>query len=356
GHQVWFATGRDRQGTVEQAGLPFVDAGLTLDEATAELTARYPESSEVAPRGQQAVHALRLLVYVYAPRMVESLLEPSRQWQPDAIVYDLTAFAGPLLAVLLGRPAVSHSVGPALPVTLMRKVETALSPLWQSYGLTVSPAAGTLVGPRVETWPAALQLPGTSVARQSWPVRTVVAPAGSEPAASVADRGDRPRVHVTFGTVYDEPVADEPAILEHVLGSLENEPYDITATSASADTRRPSDIRWVPRSEALPACDIVVCHAGVGTVLRALASGLPLVLLPRDADHIQVAEGCVRAGVATRVPTREASPDKLRAAIRTALRSTGLRNKARGLQRQLAEMPSPAELVPAIEALARDEE
>jgi UDP:flavonoid glycosyltransferase YjiC (YdhE family) len=38
--------------------------------------------------------------------------------------------------------------------------------------------------------------------------------------------------------------------------------------------------RWVPQDEVLARARAVVCHGGYGTLLGALAHGLPLVVLP----------------------------------------------------------------------------
>jgi UDP:flavonoid glycosyltransferase YjiC (YdhE family) len=56
--------------------------------------------------------------------------------------------------------------------------------------------------------------------------------------------------------------------------------------------------RWFQLAALLPHCDAVVCHAGSGTTLAALAAGLPLVLVPQGADQFTNADACQRAGVA----------------------------------------------------------
>jgi UDP:flavonoid glycosyltransferase YjiC (YdhE family) len=68
--------------------------------------------------------------------------------------------------------------------------------------------------------------------------------------------------------------------------------------------------RWVPQAEALARAKLVVCHGGSGTVLGALAAGLPLVILPLFADQPANAERLARAGAA-----RAVTPGELREAI-----------------------------------------
>lgn len=52
--------------------------------------------------------------------------------------------------------------------------------------------------------------------------------------------------------------------------------------------------RWVDQYEVLPKVRAVICHGGAGTVLGALASGTPSVVIPFFADQPFNAE-CVAA-------------------------------------------------------------
>ncbi|MDQ3675606.1 MAG: glycosyltransferase, partial [Actinomycetota bacterium] len=41
--------------------------------------------------------------------------------------------------------------------------------------------------------------------------------------------------------------------------------------------------RYIPQTLLLPVCDVVASHAGSGTVLAALAHGIPQLCLPQAA-------------------------------------------------------------------------
>ena len=45
--------------------------------------------------------------------------------------------------------------------------------------------------------------------------------------------------------------------------------------------------RVIPQSLLLPRCSAVVSHGGSGTLLAALAHGLPQVCLPQAADQLR---------------------------------------------------------------------
>src|SRR4029079_17014909 len=44
-------------------------------------------------------------------------------------------------------------------------------------------------------------------------------------------------------------------------------------------------VDWVSYSRTMPLCDAVVCHAGHGTVVRSLASGVPVVACGHAGDQ-----------------------------------------------------------------------
>ena len=84
--------------------------------------------------------------------------------------------------------------------------------------------------------------------------------------------------------------------------------------------RQPSNVhieRFLLPSQVLPRCAAVVSHGGSGSVVGALAHGLPMVLLPLGADQPLNARRCETLGVARVLDSLTATP----AAVRDALTS-----------------------------------
>ena len=81
-------------------------------------------------------------------------------------------------------------------------------------------------------------------------------------------------------------------------------------SESSSSSRRPRCSR---------SCAAVVSHGGSGTVLGALAAGLPLVLLPQGADQFENAARCERAGAAVVLDPDEVTGDAVAAAVRLVL-------------------------------------
>ena len=71
---------------------------------------------------------------------------------------------------------------------------------------------------------------------------------------------------------------------------------------------------WIPHRELLPRTDVVVTHAGLGTVMAALASGVPMVCMPMGRDQPLNAQRVATLGLGI-----ELSPDASADAIRDAV-------------------------------------
>lgn len=82
----------------------------------------------------------------------------------------------------------------------------------------------------------------------------------------------------------------------------------------------------------LPRCGAVVCHGGSGSVLGALAHGLPLVMVPMGADQPLNAARCAALGIARVLDALRASPAAARAAVSAVLTAPTYRRAAARLR------------------------
>src|ERR1700733_12358648 len=110
----------------------------------------------------------------------------------------------------------------------------------------------------------------------------------------------RPAVYVTLGTVWNRDLS----FFRIVLGSVASRPLNVVA--ALGPGRDPADLGpqppnvrvggFIPHAQLLGRCDLVICHGGAGTILDALAAGLPLLIVPQAADNFYSATRVVAAG------------------------------------------------------------
>jgi UDP:flavonoid glycosyltransferase YjiC (YdhE family) len=72
-------------------------------------------------------------------------------------------------------------------------------------------------------------------------------------------------------------------------------------------------------ADAMSDAALVICHAGHGTVARALERGVPVLAVPHSGDMAENAARIDWAGVGLRLPWRLLSANTLRLAVWRAL-------------------------------------
>jgi UDP:flavonoid glycosyltransferase YjiC (YdhE family) len=106
--------------------------------------------------------------------------------------------------------------------------------------------------------------------------------------------------------------------------------------------------RFVPQAEVLRHADLVVHHGGSGTVLGAAANGLPQLLLPQGADQYVNAEALDAQGSGRSLLGADVTPEAVAAAAAVLLTEPSYRQAAQALRAEIAAMPAPADVLPAL--------
>ena len=95
---------------------------------------------------------------------------------------------------------------------------------------------------------------------------------------------------------------------------------------------------WIPQRDVMPRAAALVCHGGSGTLLGALAAGVPMVVVPVGADQPHNGRLVASAGAGLTLTKPDAG--ELRAAIQTVLDDPDLRRGARRIADEVATMPT----------------
>lgn len=134
-----------------------------------------------------------------------------------------------------------------------------------------------------------------------------------------------PRVLVSVSTELQQ----DGAIIEAALQALANEPMSVIVTTAALDPqtfRAPNErvqiTRFLPHAQVIPHVDLVVTHGGMGTTQRALAAGVPVVVVPWGRDQLESGRRAEVAGAGVLLPRNQLSPARLRLAALQALDRT----------------------------------
>jgi MGT family glycosyltransferase len=170
---------------------------------------------------------------------------------------------------------------------------------------------------------------------RSWPSEVhVVGPLLWEPPFDDVEppRGDDPLVLLAPSTAQDP----EQRLLRAAVTGLAWERVRVLAswnrTPLPAPLKVPANARlveWISYSKSMPQCSLVVCHAGHGTVARALTSGCPVLAVAHSGDMPENAARVHWAGVGLRLPWRLLSPRTVALATRQALSDPSLAARAR---------------------------
>lgn len=161
-----------------------------------------------------------------------------------------------------------------------------------------------------EHWPDSFQLVGPT----QWEQPTEV----PEWLAEI----ERPIALVTIST---ERQGDRD-LIDTTLQTLPKQGYYVVATTAAHEPdafggNGDSDYRverFVPHGPILDRAAVVVCHGGMGITQRALAHGVPVVVVPFGRDQPDVARRVEYAGAGVRLLPKDLNEETLATAVRKA--------------------------------------
>jgi UDP:flavonoid glycosyltransferase YjiC (YdhE family) len=195
--------------------------------------------------------------------------------------------------------------------------------------------------PRTAEWPG-MRVTGPLLWEQ--PFGDVELPPGDAPLVLVAPSTSQDPSHRLVRAALDG-LADEPVrVLATTNRRPPPEPIPVPANARLVD--------WVSYARTMPLCDAVVCHAGHGTVARALASGVPVVACPHAGDMAENAARIRWAGAGVSLPRRFHTPRGVRLAVRRLLDDPSYRRRAEELRDWAAANDGAATAADAVEELA----
>jgi MGT family glycosyltransferase len=387
GHEVRFLAARALGPSLLGAGFadePFErtpDFGLATPE-----TDRLRDWAARTPLG--AMRATCALMLDSAPQQAADVLARARALEPDAIVCDMMLPGAFAAAEAAGVPCIGliHTIGvlplagqPPLPGglrpargrpgqvrdALLKRGRVLAERRWVRPLSEVRAAHGLApVGTLYEQWlradrllllsSPAFDLPATRLP----PNLRYVGPAFWEAPATTpaAALPDGPFVLASLSTTYQR-AERYLATLVAALGRL-GLPALVTTGPAYDHARLeplPANVQlrsYAPHSQLLERAAAMVTHAGHGSVMSALAHGVPLVCVPFGRDQADVALRAQRTGAALRLRPRLLSARRLARTVRRVLDEPAYRQAARAMQTTLSAEDGAARAAEQIAEIA----
>lgn len=208
--------------------------------------------------------------------------------RPDLVVRDPVEYASALGAAEAGIPQVRVGVSLSVEIAFIEKAASPVLNGWRA-GLHRE----VTESPVLTRFPSSLD-PSPFPATRRYRV-------GEPPARDVDPRF----VYATLGTVAPTMPAMRPwfHILASAFGGLPVEALLTTGRDLDpGQVRAPVNVRvetWADHNDVLRRAAVIVHHGGSGTVLDALAAGVPQVIVPLFADQGANGVAVTKAGVGT---------------------------------------------------------
>jgi UDP:flavonoid glycosyltransferase YjiC (YdhE family) len=349
GHTVAVVGRQSMAPLVERAGFPFLSTG-NAHEDPAGRSPLLPLDAQREDRDLREGFARRI-----ARDRAERMLALCADWRPNLVVCDEVDFGSVIAAERLGLPYATVQVTAAGSFVRPDVIAEPLHELRAEHGLPADPELAMLSRYLVlSPVPASYRDPAFPAPATTHLFRPLVPATPDGPAPPWAGPDT---VYFTLGTVFNTESGD---LFNRVLAGLTGLDAHVIVTvghrvDPAESGPQPAHVhveRYIPQAQVLPWCRAVVSHGGSGSVIGALAHGLPSVLIPMGADQPHNGDRCAALGVARVLDPVAATAESVREAATAVLTDPGYRLAARRVRDEIAAMPAPEHAVDLLERLA----
>jgi UDP:flavonoid glycosyltransferase YjiC (YdhE family) len=345
GHDVVFATAAEGVAAVRRTGLPVHDIapGVNVQRVFAGSLLRHPVPILRMVAGDTGTAGVGTLFAAMTARLAPGALALADDWRPDLVLHEGLAPAGGLAAARRGVPSVM--------------VDALIYDGGRLYSAVTSHLDGLARRLDVETIPypadTVVAIPSSLVGeRPGRPMRYVPATGDGDLPDGLGIPGDLPVVLVSRSTA-DDPRPDR--MMSSVVEAARGADVHVVLVRPDRAVSRltlPQNVvttDWLPFGAVMPHVAGVVTHGGSGTVMTALAAGVPQLVVPGAGDRTLHARLVAARGAGLAVPAKEITRHHLERLVG----DPQLKQAAREVADEIAAMPAPAEVVSDLVALAR---
>ncbi|MFD9890504.1 glycosyltransferase [Amycolatopsis sp. NPDC059027] len=348
GHTVAFSGESLMVPTIEAAGFPAFASGPDYG-STGERKPLLPVDREREANDLREGFARRA-----ATQRADDLLRLCADWTPDLILCDEADFGAMIAAEHLGLPCATVLVMASGSFVRPEIVGPALDEVRAAHTLPADAPPGMSARHLVlNPFPPAFRDPDFPLPPTARTFRAETTPVTEAPHWRIEGR---PTVYFTLGTIFNTESGD---LFTRVLDGLAELP--VTAVVTVGPVIDPAEFgpqpghihlaRYLPQHDVLPHCDAVLTHGGSGSVLGALAHGLPQVLVPMGADQPNNGDRVTALRLGKVLDPITVTPAEIRDAVTAVLDDDRYRRNAARFAAELAAQPPAEETVSWLEGL-----
>jgi UDP:flavonoid glycosyltransferase YjiC (YdhE family) len=343
-HEVLIAAPNEVSEALRDAAIPHAPFDHPGDDMLKPIWARFRGATQ---EEIQAIAAGEIFAGANASAALPKLQGTIRSFRPDLIVRDSVEYAALVAAEVADVPRVRiavHSV--SFEEVLPPLVAAPIDALRVVAGLAPDKGASLRAEQVFSSFPASLDVvPADSLMRAPFRARVVEEAPSSASAPWARTDDSRPLVYITFGSQVGT-IPEYRLIYRSSLDAVADLPVRaLLTTGRNFDSgvlgAIPANVHveaWIPQRDVLPRASALVCHGGSGTLLGALAAGLPMVVVGYGADQPHNARLVAAAGAGLALTHPDVSA--LRAAIQSVLGTPEIRLRAQTLASEIAAMPT----------------
>ncbi len=307
----------------------------------------------------------------FARFMMTGLSKIVDEYQPDLIINDCLAFAGPLCAHIKGIPcATTTPVPPDVVSTdhpngqdtddgskIDQWQQKLILGLQEEFGVTT---------PEYVIQSRQLNIVFTSkefanVSNPS-PIMKFVGPVKGRPSAVPFDwdrlkKSKHPKIYITIGTLL---VDIRKEYFTKMIAAFGGQPVTVVAaTDPSAIDEWPENFiaqSFVPQSEVMANVDAVICHGGFNTVNDTFWNGLPMVITPIAYDQFHTAKLIEHAGCGIKLRYKRLKINDLRNSLFEVLENKKYKKAAEKMKMTFENAGGVEKAVSLLEEMALEKE
>ncbi|MCL5962653.1 MAG: hypothetical protein M1358_25640, partial [Chloroflexi bacterium] len=360
GHEAFFAAGADLEPIIQRYGFET----RVITDVKIDPRSRY--SIQEQAFGQQVAGR-------FLENLLADILTAVRDFAVDVIVFSNNNMAS-LAAAKMNIPSVSIFHPAILEIKTVTMFRFAYHK-WRKWGDLAkreNPARTVVSGlfgdlnfipslPQFIKWPLLLSpeiyaAKGTARPTGALTVRPVDELPGRDELRREFGVGEEPFIYATIGgAVFN------PEFLEKLAGAFDRTDYRVIITAGAQTSKEVAERlsrknitvgQYVPEAlRIIKACDVLIWHGGHETMMEAVATGRPGVVVPQQLDQKTNAVRFSRTGAGIMIPKRRLTPQRLFEAVNTVLRSPSYYAEAERLRRQNEALGGVRRIVDEIERL-----